>query len=126
MKLNELQKKLLAAAKAENCKRARDQIRALDRRGTGLLSEDFQLDLLERGTVAWKCRAGARFFTVCEDGLVHLCTPKMGLGAKPRHDIGIFAFGTDSEIKAGINSASLPSDPFLQKEKRGDLGIWPR
>lgn len=70
----------------ERARAVYDEIRALDRRGTGLLSEDFQLDLLERGTVEWKCRAGARFFTVCEDGLVHLCTPKMGLGAKPLAD----------------------------------------
>lgn len=62
------------------------QIRALDRRGTSIFSEDFQAELLARGEVSWKCRAGARFFTVCEDGLVHLCTPKMGLGAKPLAD----------------------------------------
>lgn len=66
-----------------------DEIRALDRHGTSVFSEDFQTDLLDRGQVTWKCRAGARFFTVCEDGLVHLCTPKMGLGAKPLADYGV-------------------------------------
>jgi MoaA/NifB/PqqE/SkfB family radical SAM enzyme len=60
-----------------------DQICAMSRRGTGALREDFQVELLRDGQIEWKCRAGARFFTVCEDGLVHLCTPKMGLGAKP-------------------------------------------
>ncbi len=60
-----------------------EQICAMSRRGTSVLREDFQVALLRDGEVEWKCRAGARFFTVCEDGLVHLCTPKMGLGAKP-------------------------------------------
>lgn len=60
-----------------------EQISAMSRHGTGVLREDFQVALLRDGQLAWKCRAGARFFTVCEDGLVHLCTPKMGLGAKP-------------------------------------------
>lgn len=63
-----------------------DRIRALSRRGTSVLSEDFQIALLREGRVDWKCRAGARFFTICEDGLVHLCTPKMGLGAKALDD----------------------------------------
>lgn len=26
---------------------------------------------------------------MCEDGLVHLCTPKMGLGARPLADYGV-------------------------------------
>lgn len=63
-----------------------DQICAMSRRGTGALREDFQVELLREGQIEWKCRAGARFFTICEDGLVHLCTPKMGLGAKPLAD----------------------------------------
>ena len=66
-----------------------EEIRALDRHGTSVFSEDFQSELLDRGQVEWKCRAGARFFTVCEEGLVHLCTPKMGLGAKPLADYGV-------------------------------------
>jgi MoaA/NifB/PqqE/SkfB family radical SAM enzyme len=32
----------------------------------------------EDGTADWKCRAGARTFHVCEDGLVHLCAPRVG------------------------------------------------
>ena len=65
-----------------------DRIQALADRGSRLLSEDFQDRLLRDGTIEWKCRAGARFFTVCEDGLVHLCTPKWGLGAKPLAEYG--------------------------------------
>lgn len=63
-----------------------DEITAMSRKGTTVLREDFQIALLRHGQLEWKCRAGARFFTICEDGLVHLCTPKMGLGAKPLLD----------------------------------------
>ena len=36
------------------------------------------MELIERGSSDWKCRAGARTFHVCEDGLVHLCAPRVG------------------------------------------------
>jgi MoaA/NifB/PqqE/SkfB family radical SAM enzyme len=31
----------------------------------------------------WKCRAGARYIYVCEDGLVHYCSQQRGYPAKP-------------------------------------------
>jgi len=31
----------------------------------------------------WKCRAGARYLSVCEDGLVHYCSQQRGYPAKP-------------------------------------------
>ena len=55
-------------------------------RAPSYLSEDFQTELLARGTVEWKCRAGARFFHVCENGLVHLCAPRTGNPGKPIAD----------------------------------------
>jgi hypothetical protein len=61
---------------------AYDEIRALDR-SSSHLSEDFQLALIERGEVEWKCRSGARYFTVCEDGLVHLCESSYGSPGVP-------------------------------------------
>jgi MoaA/NifB/PqqE/SkfB family radical SAM enzyme len=51
-------------------------------RGVGLLGEGFQDRMLRDGAAAWKCRAGARFFHVCENGLVHLCAPRFGAPAK--------------------------------------------
>src|SRR5690606_36367062 len=48
-----------------------------------LLGDGFQDELLRRGEVDWKCRAGARFFHVCQDGLVHLCGPRHGEPAVP-------------------------------------------
>ena len=66
-----------------------EEIKRLGKRSAAPLSEDFQDALLRDGEVEWKCRAGARFFTVCEDGLVHLCTPRWGKGAKPLRDYGL-------------------------------------
>ncbi len=60
-----------------------DQITKLQGRNLGLLGEDFNDKILRDGELDWKCRAGARFFHVCEDGLVHLCTPRYGSPAKP-------------------------------------------
>jgi MoaA/NifB/PqqE/SkfB family radical SAM enzyme len=67
-----------AAARA-----AYDEIDRLGRRAPSYLSEDFQRTLIDRGTVEWKCRAGARYFTVCEDGLVHLCESSFGSPGTP-------------------------------------------
>jgi len=59
------------------------EIRALGRRLPAFLDDDFTRELLDAGRVGWKCRAGARTFLVCEDGLVHLCQPRMGLPGTP-------------------------------------------
>lgn len=67
----------------EHAKDIYEQIKRLEGRQLSILTEDFQDELLEQGTATWKCRAGARFFHVCEDGLVHLCTPRWGDGARP-------------------------------------------
>lgn len=58
----------------DEAREAYEEIRALGRRTPSYLSEDsFQLPLVRGGTVDWKCRAGARFFHVSEDGLVQWC-----------------------------------------------------
>jgi MoaA/NifB/PqqE/SkfB family radical SAM enzyme len=62
---------------------AYDAIRGLGRRLPAFMDDDFTRELLDHGTMDWKCRAGARTFLVCEDGLVHLCQPRMGEGAIP-------------------------------------------
>ncbi len=73
-----------AAAELDDATRAAyEEIRALGRRAHPLLDDDFQLALANGREAEWKCRAGARTFHVCEDGLVHLCAPKMGSPGTP-------------------------------------------
>lgn len=62
---------------------AYEEIRDLGRRAHPLLDDDFQVALAKGEEADWKCRAGARTFHVCEDGLVHLCAPKMGSPGTP-------------------------------------------
>ncbi len=62
------------------------EIQKLEGRAPSYLSEDFQLPLLRGDGVDWKCRAGARFFHVCENGLVHWCAPRTGNPGKPLAD----------------------------------------
>lgn len=47
----------------------------------------------------------------------------LGLGMKPRYDIGLFGFVTDTNIKTGLRTPNLANDPFRQNEGRGDIGI---
>lgn len=67
---------------------AYDEIDRLGHRAPAYLSEDFQRALIDRGRVEWKCRAGARYFTVCEDGLVHLCESSWHTPGKPLASYG--------------------------------------
>ncbi|HEY4057060.1 MAG TPA: radical SAM protein [Kofleriaceae bacterium] len=61
---------------------AYDQIRTLGGRLSTFMDDDYTRELLDNGTMQWKCRAGARTFLVDEFGKVHLCQPRVGAGAK--------------------------------------------
>jgi MoaA/NifB/PqqE/SkfB family radical SAM enzyme len=43
----------------------------------------FQDDIAWGRPHDWKCRAGARYLYVCEDGLVHYCSQQRGYPGKP-------------------------------------------
>ena len=43
----------------------------------------FQQNLADGKPNDWRCRAGARYFYVCEEGLVHLCSQQRGYPAVP-------------------------------------------
>jgi len=43
----------------------------------------FQDNLVEGRPNTWRCRAGARYLYVCEDGLVHYCSQQRGYPAVP-------------------------------------------
>ena len=62
---------------------AYEEIRRLGSRLPSFLDDDYTQKLLDNGTMEWKCRAGARTFLVCENGLVHLCQPRMGNPGTP-------------------------------------------
>lgn len=47
----------------------------------------------------------------------------VGLGVRPRYDIGVFGFGTDANIKADLRTSDLPDATLEQKEQRIDLGF---
>lgn len=63
-------------------RRVYDQVKALSKRGYSRLTH-FQDNLVEGRTNKWKCRAGARYLYVCEDGLVHYCSQQRGTPGIP-------------------------------------------
>ncbi len=46
----------------------------------------FQDNIANGKPTDWRCRAGARYLYVCEDGLVHYCSQQRGFPAKPLED----------------------------------------
>lgn len=46
----------------------------------------FQNNLAEGRPNEWRCRAGARYLYICEDGLVHYCSQQRGLPGIPLED----------------------------------------
>lgn len=46
----------------------------------------FQHDIAHGRPHTWRCRAGARYLYICEDGLVHYCSQQRGYPGKPLAD----------------------------------------
>jgi MoaA/NifB/PqqE/SkfB family radical SAM enzyme len=55
-----------------------EKVRTLGKRGYARLTKYFQVNLASGKANHWKCRAGARYLYVCEDGLVHYCSQQRG------------------------------------------------
>lgn len=55
-----------------------DAFQALDRMSLTRFNQTFQTNLADGRPNAWRCRAGSRYFYVCEDGLVHYCSQQRG------------------------------------------------
>ena len=53
------------------------------------LHDYFQDAIAEGRPSDWKCRAGARYVYICEDGLVHYCSQQRGYPAKPLLDYSV-------------------------------------
>lgn len=60
-----------------------EEIRGLGKRLPAFMDDTYTRTLLDEGTIAWKCRAGARTFLVDEHGNVHLCQPRVGTPGTP-------------------------------------------
>jgi MoaA/NifB/PqqE/SkfB family radical SAM enzyme len=96
----------------------------------------FQDDLAYGRPHDWRCRAGARYLYICEDGLVHYCSQQRGYPAVPlenytREDI-IRAFHTEKPCASMCTIACVqqvammdnwrapqrPSDPTAKNERQ--------
>jgi MoaA/NifB/PqqE/SkfB family radical SAM enzyme len=49
----------------------------------------FQDDIANGRPSKWRCRAGARYLYICEEGLVHYCSQQRGYPAKPLADYSV-------------------------------------
>jgi MoaA/NifB/PqqE/SkfB family radical SAM enzyme len=49
----------------------------------------FQDNIAHGRENAWRCRAGARYLYICEDGLVHYCSQQRGYPGKPLMEYGL-------------------------------------
>ena len=56
------------------------------------------------------------------DADVHGRSSTLGLGIRPRHDFGLFAFVADDKTYGGLRSAELSGAAMLLRERRSDLG----
>jgi MoaA/NifB/PqqE/SkfB family radical SAM enzyme len=58
------------------------KMRALEKSNYSQMNQ-FQEAIADGRPNDWRCRAGARYLYVCEDGLVHYCSQQRGFPAKP-------------------------------------------
>ena len=49
----------------------------------------FQKNLMAGKPNSWRCRAGARYLYICEDGLVHYCSQQRGKPGTPLSQYGV-------------------------------------
>lgn len=75
------------------------EIQAMGRRSPFFLREDFMDALHKDGRRDWKCRSGARYFWVCEQGLVHFCESSYGDPGIPLADY------TEAHVRAHFDMA---------------------
>jgi len=59
-----------------------EQMKSIGKKGYTRLNY-FQDNLVEGKPNSWRCRAGARYLYICEDGLVHYCSQQRGYPGVP-------------------------------------------
>ena len=70
-------------------KRVYKQLRNLGKKSYAQINQYFQENLVNGRPNNWRCRAGARYLYVCEDGLVHYCSQQRGYPAIPLEQYGV-------------------------------------
>lgn len=60
-----------------------NQLKYLGKKSYAQINRYFQDNLLHGKPNNWRCRAGARYLYICEDGLVHYCSQQRGYPAIP-------------------------------------------
>jgi len=91
---------------------------------------DFQLNLVDGKPNEWRCRAGARYLYICENGLVHYCSQQRGLPGIP------LAKYTKADIRREFNAPKscapyctigcvhrVSTMDFWRKPQTGQYGI---
>ncbi len=58
-------------------------LREIGKRGYPRINKYFQENLARGEANQWRCRAGARYLYICEDGLVHYCSQQRGYPGIP-------------------------------------------
>jgi len=59
------------------------EAKKLQKRSYARVNTFFQENIAHGRPNHWRCRAGARYLYICEDGLVHYCSQQRGYPAKP-------------------------------------------
>ncbi len=65
------------------------EMRAMEKSHFTRYNHYFQDAIAEGRSRQWRCRAGARYLYVCEDGLVHYCSQQRGYPGKPLQDYSV-------------------------------------
>lgn len=60
-----------------------EDLEALGKKGYSRINKYFQENLVKGKPNNWRCRAGARYLYICEDGLVHYCSQQRGYPGIP-------------------------------------------
>ncbi|MDA2930228.1 radical SAM protein [Acidobacteria bacterium AH-259-O06] len=59
------------------------ELKNLGKKGYPRINQYFQENLVKGKQNNWRCRAGARYLYICEDGLVHYCSQQRGYPGVP-------------------------------------------
>jgi MoaA/NifB/PqqE/SkfB family radical SAM enzyme len=76
------------------------RIRQLSKKSYARLNQ-FQDKIADGQPNDWKCRAGARYLYVCEDGLVHYCSQQRGYPGVPLAEYGVEDIRREYKTKKG-------------------------